>query len=655
ILVTMHEGQDIEFVSVGEMGYVTSYSPTTHMGDHQTIVFLEPGDSQDIYLPIVPAKSFRKDKLTFRVTAVSFMGKDEHIGEMIVKPNGVLNYYHTPYLIDLIRYPSIDLPQFKVNVPELFRKQEYRPNLYVPQSPKATINIFGDVVTPGFFESYLNAENLLYRPYGGGEMVTFNFAYNVLALVFMRNSNQLDAYQTKTVLNELNIALQRIYSYMNEDGSFKMFRDDDNSNLWLTAFVGKTLAVAGEEDYWELELYIAKEWAAKIVNFICSRQNTTTGAFEPLENEIAFDRKMASLRKMKSDVMITQTVPLTAYILIALEKMSKFVEGTTCLNTAKRNAVKYLQSQVNSLSKDEIFYMAITAYALSLTSNAFDIVNELWKLKRNDSDFTYFADQLVYENPSAIQNNVRYLMPRQELLNDAYAVQTTAYALLAHITANKADKLERDMTMTWLNTMRNSFGGFSSTQDTIVAIEALMEYTRQDQKRNESDMSIDLQSMASPGWKNSVYIVRNNFTQLYQIPLPLNEVFGYVIPSAKGVGRALLQLTVTSNVEYEELMKTQQHYNNNPQEDLIPFFDLQVEARWGGRNDSIMFMRSCISWLYTERSLTSGLAVLEVDMPTGYIVMNDTLRSYVQSRVVPNLKRAEFYARKTVFYFEYVS
>ena len=52
--------------------------------------------------------------------------------------------------------------------------------------------------------------------------------------------------------------------------------------------------------------------------------------------------------------------------------------------------------------------------------------------------------------------------------------------------------------------------------------------------------------------------------------------------------------------------------------------------------------------------MTSGLAVLEVDIPTGYVVMNDTLRDYVQSNTVPNLKRAEFYERKVVFYFDYV-
>jgi len=56
-----------------------------------------------------------------------------------------------------------------------------------------------------------------------------------------------------------------------------------------------------------------------------------------------------------------------------------------------------------------------------------------------------------------------------------------------------------------------------------------------------------------------------------------------------------------------------------------------------------------------DKSDRSGLAVLEIDVPTGYVVMNQTLRDYVLSGVVPNLKRAEFYYRKAVFYFSHVS
>jgi len=63
----------------------------------------------------------------------------------------------------------------------------------------------------------------------------------------------------------------------------------------------------------------------------------------------------------------------------------------------------------------------------------------------------------------------------------------------------------------------------------------------------------------------------------------------------------------------------------------------------------------CPRWVYTERSLQSGLTVLEVDIATGFVVMNHTLREYVRSGAVPNLKRAEFYYNKVVFYFSHVS
>ena len=68
-------------------------------------------------------------------------------------------------------------------------------NLYLPT---------GDIVTPGFFEDYLNAENILYRPYGGGEMITFNFAYNLLTLKFMKASQQLTNDRLQSSLKEMN-------------------------------------------------------------------------------------------------------------------------------------------------------------------------------------------------------------------------------------------------------------------------------------------------------------------------------------------------------------------------------------------------------------------------------------------------------------------
>ena len=60
-------------------------------------------------------------------------------------------------------------------------------------------------MTPGFFENYLTAENIIMRPYGAGEMVVFNFAYNLITLRFMKSSQQLSDTTLSTSLAELNV------------------------------------------------------------------------------------------------------------------------------------------------------------------------------------------------------------------------------------------------------------------------------------------------------------------------------------------------------------------------------------------------------------------------------------------------------------------
>ena len=49
------------------------------------------------------------------------------------------------------------------------------------------------------------------------------------------------------------------------------------------------------------------------------------------------------------------------------------------------------------------------------------------------------------------------------------------------------------------------------------------------------------------------------------------------------------------------------------------------------------------------------MAVLDVTIPTGYIIQQQKLDDYILARNVRNLKRARFEGRKVLFYFTYVS
>lgn len=73
-----------------------------------------------------------------------------------------------------------------------------------------------------------------------------------------------------------------------------------------------------------------------------------------------------------------------------------------------------------------------------------------------------------------------------------------------------------------------------------------------------------------------------------------------------------------------------------------------------------LFIFSCIclfiySWIHTEESERSGMAVLDVTIPTGYWIQQQKLDAYVLSNRVRNLRRAKYMERKIVFYFDYVS
>jgi len=84
--------------------------------------------------------------------------------------------------------------------------------------------------------------------------------------------------------------------------------------------------------------------------------------------------------------------------------------------------------------------------------------------------FFTFANATVPPNAQDLVNSIPRYWPRLELMNDAYAVQSTAYALMAHININGTstgmDRINRISMMRWLQTMRNYFGGFASSQVT---------------------------------------------------------------------------------------------------------------------------------------------------------------------------------------------
>ena len=141
-------------------------------------------------------------------------------------------------------------------------------------------------------------------------------------------------------------------------------------------------------------------------------------------------------------------------------------------------------------------------------------------------------------NPSRIVNTVPFNQPRLIYAQEAYAVEATSYALLVYLRMNRLNDAEP--IMGWLQTMRNSIGGFGSTRDSAIALHALTEYGRRDTNRDLYNMRISLEATSTPFWRKQIDLDKSNWAdaQLVEIPATWGEVKAVV----QGTGMALMQV-----------------------------------------------------------------------------------------------------------------
>lgn len=75
---------------------------------------------------------------------------------------------------------------------------------------------------------------------------------------------------------------------------------------------------------------------------------------------------------------------------------------------------------------------------------------------------SYYSKVPIPENPSTVVDTRPYQFPRKIYGQESQAVEASAYALMVMLEKN--DKEASESIMMWLQTMRNSIGGFSGTR-----------------------------------------------------------------------------------------------------------------------------------------------------------------------------------------------
>lgn len=649
VMITLADSQDYKFVKVNESGAVSSYNPETVSGEHQHLIFVKSNETTYVHIPIVAQ---RLGQVNVTISAVTQAAKKVVSKVLNVDADGIPQSMHTAIVIDLSQ-GSYLIKHLDTNVSESPVVKYERVRKYIYGSNRARVSLSGGVVGPILPMIPIDSNFSLRLPSDCGEQNMFNFAVNLLLMSYLRQTGQETPEIKKEVFKHLNLLYQGQLSFRNKDGSFRIFKSSTEPSVWLTAFVARHLHLATAQE-WENYIYIDPDVVDSAIGWLVSRQ-TQDGAFVE-QSPFVYDRKLNGNPRaglLQEDFKM-RNVSLTAYVLIALHGMKdRAGEQSVKASNARILAQKYLESLLHRTTiktAQDPFDLAIVTYALQLVNSieADEAYGYLDKHMHQQSGLRYWGTETSPPNQINTQNNRNIIYPRAKGKFDSRNVQTTAYALLTQI--QRQSPFQRDI-VEWLNTQRMTSSGWASTQDTIVALQSLIEYSISSEHRAVTDLKISIEAPALRDIyrENQVSISESNISNTHFLDMP--NAHGIFTIRAEGSGTALLSLDIQYNVDWA-------HLQINP---AVKAFDLDVKPSYSGRNSSSMHMEICTRWTLLSESPRSGMAVLEVPVPTGYIISQSVLDRIINASSVAiltyphNLREARATERKVYFYFDYVS
>uniref|UniRef100_G1KD46 CD109 molecule n=1 Tax=Anolis carolinensis TaxID=28377 RepID=G1KD46_ANOCA len=303
----------------------------------------------------------------------------------------------------------------------------------VPGSERVQITIIGDMLGP----SINGLDSLIKMPYGCGEQNMINFAPNIYVLDYLTKTGDLHSNLKSKAVSYMREGYQRELLYQRDDGSFSAFGNSDHSgSTWLSAFVLRSFTQA--QPFIDIDPFILEKTAA----WIASHQKLSGEFQEP--GRVLHTELQGGTNSSTS---------LTAYIMAALleYQMDKYDNNI-------RRALNFLEFKLSEGISDN-HTLALVTYALSIARStdakkALDTLNER----------------------SEQQGDHRFWISPASELSDSWQprsvdIEAAGYALLSH--AKQQRLLEGIPIMKWLSQQRNHLGGYSSTQDTVVALQAL--------------------------------------------------------------------------------------------------------------------------------------------------------------------------------------
>lgn len=454
------------------------------------------------------------------------------------------------------------------------------PSDVISGSSTGVFTVSGNVLSPVL--AY-GLESLVRLPTGCGEQNLAILAANVVVLGYLLSSGHTDHPLEAKLRRNIITGYQQQLNYRHQNHGYSAFGSaDPEPSLWLTAFVIRTFSQARQYvAFDDTELSLSTQW-------MLSHQYDS-GCFPSIGRVLN--------AQLKGGVQGKSLSPLTAYVLISLLEAGVEV-SLPAQNAAAQCLTEEMFQELDSYS------LALHAYALALLDHhdARRTLDLLWSRAESEADGALHWGRNV---------------------STGVAVETSGYAVLSCLALYREAGVNKALpAIQWLLKQRNYKGGFVSTQDTIVALQALAKYA---QALAPRDTNLTLR-VSSQHMEPSVLSVEPNTTMLLQ-EVPVLALPAILNVSVTGKGCAFVQAYARYNV---------------PAKADTNSFDLMVQASHEACKPRIEL---CASYLLSWGM--SGMVIIQVYLPTGFSF----------SKVVDALeiKKIEKMANKVNIYFDELS
>uniref|UniRef100_A0A8C7V0G1 Alpha-macroglobulin receptor-binding domain-containing protein n=1 Tax=Oncorhynchus mykiss TaxID=8022 RepID=A0A8C7V0G1_ONCMY len=344
------------------------------------------------------------------------------------------------------------------------------PQNVVDGSARISLSVLGDILG----RALNNLDGLLQMPYGCGEQNMALLSPNIYILEYLRNTEQLTPAILEKATKFLTSGYQRQLNYKNADGAYSTF-GQGLGNTWLTAFVLRSFGKAQSFIYVDpATMEQSKTWL--------ERQQGQRGCF----------RTLGKLLNNRIKGGVTDEVTLTAYITASMLELNMSVTDHVV-----DHSLSCLKNSTSDLSNT--YATALLAYTFTLAG---DMETRARLLQHLDT-ISFQEGGLLHWSQSSSETS-----PSLE-------VEISSYVLLASLSASSrstSDLGYASRIVRWLVRQQNAYGGFSSTQDTVVALQALALYsTRVFSRGGASTVTV-----RSPSGDRCLFHVNQNNKLLYQ-------------------------------------------------------------------------------------------------------------------------------------------